>query len=274
MCVLSIAAEVELWAKNDAEFQSKVAQKALDLYRTINTSGKFRFPALNEDEIREELSTPSPYWDKVTEYNIQLNRNIEMFAIKPGHQRSTALRDLLEKGGVVECGIIVSLVNQCIVLDMLGDTIFDSVEIQGSFTLPSKRTFFLDKSSTNIVPENPGEFGYIANVADYSEIHPQDFAPGENIFCVGKNESDMPTFMRFFPLLSKPETEEETLDYLYACTMNTSDGCNEEDIESYKDRSFWENERFAHQMEFPVYKYSYEEFRQAQRELLEIFSTS
>ncbi|MBY0462223.1 MAG: hypothetical protein K2Q34_03465 [Alphaproteobacteria bacterium] len=272
-CTLSTGAEIATYSTSDAEFQSKVARKALDLYQTINTSGKFRFPALNEDGIREELNTPSHYWDKVTEYNSQLDMTVEMFVMKPVYKPSVALIDLLEKGGVVECGIIVSLVNQCITLDMLGDTFFNFVKWQEPFVLPSKRTLFLDDSSTDIVPANPGEFGYIANVADYSEIHPQSFHAGENVFCVESTEPNVPRYVVFGEFVNESKTEEQIVDQLYASTMDTSDGCDVEEIEKYKDRSFWDEERFANQMNFPVYKYSYEEFKQAQRALLELFSS-
>lgn len=261
----------EIFATTEGEFHIKIAQRAYVHCYAINISGKFHFPAFDENGRREKLSTPSPYWSSSSGHLSEHGLTIERFTTQPGCRPSLALRDLLERGGIIECGIFISLVNQCIKLDMLGDTLFDFVNEQEPFVLPSTKTLFLQKFPHSIIPDDLGRFGYIPNVPDFPDMDPEGFFAGENVFCVGKNDLDGPEFMGYGPFFVQKKTEQEIKEQLYQATIAINEEGNDDEVDKYRDREFWENEQFAYQMEFPVYGYSYAEFMQT-TEMLNLFN--
>ena len=59
------------------------------------------------------------------------------------------------------------------------------------------------------MPQLPGEFGYIANIEHYKEIHPKGIANGQNVFCVGPN-----SYVGFGQFFTVRKSAEEIIEYL------------------------------------------------------------
>ena len=250
--------------------EEKVVQSSIRLYRYINTSTnedgskKFRFP-----NSGEKLSTPSPWWEM-----LRIKREedyIETLTMKEGIKPSVALHDLLNKGGVIDCFIALSIVNQSIALELTGESLFNFANKQAPFCLPSIRVLGLDDPFTSrTIPALSGEYGHIPNIPSYREIHPGGFASGQNVYCVNINGELR--YLGFGDFFLTPRTEQEILDELY---QDTIEPINETDLkvrtkqDAYKlNRSLWEAERLNQAPKYSVYRFSHLEVEMLKKQFL------
>lgn len=250
--------------------EEKVVNTAIRLYRYINTSTnedgskKFRFP-----NSGEKLSTPSPWWGTL---RIKKEEDyIETLIMKKGIKPSVALHDLLNKGGVIDCFIALSIVNQSIALKLTGKSLFNFANKQAPFYLPSIRVLGLDDPfTTRTIPALSGEYGHIQNIPSYREIHPRGFASGQNVYCVNINGELR--YLGFGDLFITPPTEQEILDELY---QDTIEPLKEADLKvrtkqnAYKsNRSLWETERLNQAPKYSVYRFSHSEVEMLKKRFL------
>jgi hypothetical protein len=168
---------------NDAETTEFICRNALTLYSAINASPHFRYP-----NPGEHCKTSSLSWNtSFAPYNFNgMNGLQSIFILKTGVTVTEGLKDLLEKGGIVECMIVLSFVQEMI-LNALEENAVQQL------TLP--RTTILDCIYHDYdTPQNPGEWGYFSNVLDYIVIHPKGNANGLNVICVSKTVSGEPLY--------------------------------------------------------------------------------
>ncbi len=145
------------------ELDRFVAERAIYIYGELN-SGRFRY-----HEMDEWLSTPSVLWRATREIKLDPYTGrrlgiIQKLNAHPHIAPSIAVMQLFRKGGVIECSLALDLVRSLILLDVLGDEIFDNVLFDTVITLPSGQSGIRDARKNT--PLFPGEFGYITN-ADY-----------------------------------------------------------------------------------------------------------
>jgi hypothetical protein len=251
--------------------EEKVVNTAIRLYRYINTptnedgTKKFRFP-----NPGEELSTPSCWWGV---HSIKHEEDyIVTLIMKKGIKPSVALHDLLNKGGVIDCFIALSIVNQSIALKLTGKSLFNFANKQAPFCMPSISVIGLDDPfTTRTTPALSGEYGHIQNIPSYREIHPHGFASGQNVYCVNINGELR--YLGFGDLFKNPPTEQEILDELY---QDTIEPINETDLKvrtkqnAYKsNRSLWETERLNQIPKYSVYRFSRSEVEMLKRQFVD-----
>jgi hypothetical protein len=252
------------------EFQNIVAKKAHHIYNYINNPPKFICPTSIEDIEIRQTSIYSDYWDvELTWVQCEdLYTEVvyaDILVKRPNVSPSVALIDLVEKGGVVDSSIVLSIVNQYICLDLLGEDIFDFVKTQEDFYLPDKKILCLDDSCLGITPTNPGEFGYVTNIPNFVELNPSSSSIGYNVFCVHKDEEGVPYYTGFGIFFNQLRTENQIIDKLYEETVNCEHGCCFKKQLYIENRLLWDQDRNEQQKKYQVYKFSYEEVEETKR---------
>jgi hypothetical protein len=190
-----------------------------------------------------------------------IRANNYVFKIKSGVQPSVAVKDLLSKGGVVECRLISSLVEQRVRLETLGDKTFDALNAKDTHKLPIQDAPLDIKFMNYDTPKFPGERGYIANAVHYHEFHPNGLANGENVWCVGVNEAGEAHYLGFGEFFSIPRTKQEIIDRLYQDTIAPIDADTVQMFaleiihRCYREsKECWEKSRAKHQANFNTYR--------------------
>jgi hypothetical protein len=252
------------------EFQNVVAQKACHLYDYINNSSKFICPTSIKDIEIRQTSTNSVHWEvELTQaqcedfYADAIYTDI--LVKRPNVFPSEALIDLVKRGGVIDSSIVLSIVNQHICLDLLGKDIFDFAKMQENFYLPDKKILCLDDSSIDIIPTNPGEFGYFTNIPNFVEFNPSSSSIGYNVFCVNKDEEGVSYYTGFGIFFNQLRTKKQIIDKLYEETVDCNDGCCFKKKLYIENRLLWDQDRNEQQKKYQVYRFSCEDVEKTKR---------
>jgi len=169
-----------------------VALTGAKLYDQLNNNKKFGYPAGNKTS---DCYTKSEHWLSISAFLSQMG-DLEK---KKGVSASVALIDLLESEGRFDCRIAQKIVFLECIRRLIGNKHFDSLcaelEKEKSKDLfrpgtrklwigggESRNPFFrLTSEKTGaLCSQEVGCFGYILNVPEYPQLHPQGNLRGDN----------------------------------------------------------------------------------------------
>lgn len=226
-----------------------VARVAKETYERMRLEGKFAFGSksggFRTDAKSWEIGIESVKTVTGKERGNTLKKKI-------GIPMSVALEDLFENNTRVECRIASFIVIAKCVQTLLGEKLFDKyyevLEKSNQIELgASIKDVFPNMvcsiSGGHILSSGKGMFGYIANVANYPDIHPKGSSRGENVVVVDIIDQ-RPIFAYF---LGEPDsTGEAIIEKLWNDLIkdpNTTDKIILKKLKMYSDRDYFEAKR-------------------------------